>query len=900
MDINSMRKLSYLGLIGYFCCLSVIVHGKGKTPPFIVAELKCENLINPLGIDNAAPHFSWKQRSIEPKGGQAYYEIQVASDSILLTQGKANLWHSEKVKSDASVMVPYQGATLNSRSLCYWRVRVWNQKGKVSEWSPAARFGVGILDGGQLRGDYIGLSSEAGKICAPILRKKVRMNGKQTAFLHVNTLGYHEIYINGKKVSDDVLSPAVSHLNKRSLIMTYDVTSYLKDGENDLLIWLGQGWYKKTTFGAAYDGPLVKAELDILKDGKWELLAATDTSWNGCESGYSDTGTWRALQFGGERVDGRILPADLSRRTLDQMKWYPVVKIDVPQQVASPQTCEANKIQKVTKPVSIKKMEENTWLVDMGRVLTGWFQMTMPLLPEGHEVTMEYSDNLNKQGEFEKQGESDIYITAGRQGECFSNKFNHHAYRYVRITNLPVKPEIDWMKALQIYGDYQQTSAFECSDPDLNAIHNLIQYTMKCLTFSGYMVDCPHLERAGYGGDGNSSTMALQTMYDVAPTFENWIQTWGDSMREGGSLPHVGPNPGAGGGGPYWCGFIVQAPWRTYLNYNDSRLIEKYYPKMKEWFKYVDKYTVDGLLKRWPDTKYRDWFLGDWLAPMGVDAGNQSSVDLVNNCFISECLGMMEKIALTLGKKEEAEEFAVRREKLNKLIHQTFYRADEGIYATGSQLDMSYPMLVGVVPEDLYDNVKEKMIAVTEQKHNGHIAVGLVGVPILTEWMIRNREVDLAYRMLKKRDYPGYLHMIDNGATATWEYWSGERSRVHNCYNGIGTWFYQAIGGLRPDEEAPGYKHVFIDPQIPAGVTWAKVTKESPYGTMTANWKLDGGQLNIHVTLPAGVEGTVVMPVNAAACEMNGKKIKITGGKIHAEKSITVKSGSYDFVISLM
>ena len=106
-------------------------------------------------------------------------------------------------------------------------------------------------------------------------------------------------------------------------------------------------------------------------------------------------------------------------------------------------------------------------------------------------------------------------------------------------------------------------------------------------------------------------------------------------------------------------------------------------------------------------------------------------------------------------------------------------------------MDMCYPMLVGAVPDSLYDDVKRKMMTDTEKQHKGHIAVGLVGVPILTEWAIRNREVDFLYQMLKKRDYPGYLYMIDNGATATWEYWSGERSRVHNCYNGIGTWFYQ-------------------------------------------------------------------------------------------------------------
>ena len=892
--MNRMKRLLCLGLICYFCCLSMIVYGNENTSPFYLAELKCENLIDPLGIDNVTPHFSWKLKGDGWKGGQTYYEIQVASDSILLVQDKADLWNTGKLKSNASVMVPYRGKTLTSRSLCYWRVRVWDAKKQASSWSPVARFGVGILDQSQMKGEYIGASVEGGKICAPILRKKVKLTQGETSFLHVNTLGYHEIYINGRKVGEDVLTPAVSHLSKRSLIVTYDITPYLREGENDLLIWLGQGWYKTTTFGAAYEGPLVKAELDVLRNGKWEVVTKTDGLWYGCESGYSDTGTWRALQFGGERVDGRILPRDLSTQALDKMKWTPVVKVNVPDHIASPQMCEINKIHQILQAVSVKKLGESLWLVDMGKVQTGWFEMQMPILPAGHEVIMEYSDNLTKDGEFDKQGESDIYISGGKQGEYFRNKFNHHAFRYVRVSNLPQKPEIGAMKSLQIYGDYKQTATFECSDADLNAIHQMIQYTMKCLTFSGYMVDCPHLERAGYGGDGNSSTMSLQTMYDVAPTFENWVQTWGDSMREGGSLPHVGPNPGAGGGGPYWCGFFVQAPWRTYVNYNDPRLIEKYYSQMKEWFKYVDKYTVDGLLKRWPDTKYRDWYLGDWLAPMGVDAGNQASVDLVSNCFISECLSTMYKTAITLGKREEAEEFAMRREKLNKLIHQTFYREDEGIYSTGSQLDMCYPMLVGVVPDSLYNKVKENVVAMTEEKYKGHIAVGLVGVPILTEWAVRNKQVDFFYQMMKKRDYPGYLYMIDHGATATWEYWSGERSRVHNCYNGIGTWFYQAVGGIRLDEAKPGYRHFYVDPQIPNGVTWAKVTKESPYGTIAVNWKLkDDNQLNLQLTVPAGTTATVCIPNNAVSCKKNKKKVSVK------EQTVDVEAGHYDFLFNL-
>ena len=889
-----MRNKKLLLGIGIMCCLwclPKIVHGKENKVSFSLVELKCENMVDPLGIDNVTPHLSWKLKGDGVVDGQAFYEIQVASDSLLLIGGKADLWKSGKLKSDVSVMVPYQGLPLASRSLCYWRVRVWDRKRHVSQWSPVARFSVGLLNKEQIHGVYIGSSPEGGKVCAPLLRKKVQIGELATTFLYVNSLGYHEVYVNGKKVTENVLTPAVSQLNKRSLMVTYDVSSYLKEGENDLLIWLGQGWYKKTTFGAAYDGPLVKAELNMLRNGKWEVLTATDTSWRGRESGYSDTGNWCALQFGGERVDGRIVPTDFSTYSLDKMKWYPVVEVNVPRHIVSPQMCEANKIHQTLQPVSIRKLSEDTWLVDMGRIQTGWFEMKMPMLSAGHEVTMEYSDNLTKEGEFDKQGESDVYIAGGQRGEYFRNKFNHHAYRYVRISNLPARPKTEWIKSLQIYGDYRQTATFECSDADLNAIHNMIQYTMKCLTFSGYMVDCPHLERAGYGGDGNSSTMSLQTMYDVAPTFTNWIQTWGDSMREGGSLAHVGPNPGAGGGGPYWCGFIVQAPWRTYVNYNDPRLIKNYYPKMKEWFSYVDKYTVDGLLKRWPDTQYRDWFLGEWLAPIGVDSGAQSSVDLVNNCFISLCLGTMEKIALMLGEKEEAEKFAMRRKNLNELIHQKFYHPGKGIYSTGSQLDMCYPMLVGAVPDSLYDDVKRKMMTDTEKQHKGHIAVGLVGVPILTEWAIRNREVDFLYQMLKKRDYPGYLYMIDNGATATWEYWSGERSRVHNCYNGIGTWFYQAIGGLRIDESVPGYQHVFIDPQIPKGLTWAKMAKDTPYGVIVVDWELTDNIMDLQVDIPVGVTATLCIPDEAVSCMMDGKNIRIE------KKMIQLKAGNFKYYI---
>ena len=713
------------------------------------------------------------------------------------------------------------------------------------------------------------------------------------AFLHVASLGYHEAYLNGRKVDASVLAPAVSQLDKRALIVTYDVTSLLKPGENELLLWIGKGWYKQNTFKAEHDGPVACAELSVLnKNGGWDTLVATDDTWEGRESGYADTGSWFALQFGGERIDARRLPASLTSAGLDKLDWGKTAEINVASRRLTPQMCEPNKVQETLSPKSITLLENGMWLVDMGKVLTGWFELQIPSLPAGHELKVSYSDFMKPDGTIEEQGESDIYVASGRTADLFCNKFHHHAFRYAKISGLPCKPQPAQVKAYLVHGDYRPASTFVCSDRDLNAIHDMVNYTLRCLTFSGYMVDCPHLERTGYGGDGNSSTQVFQTMYDAAPTYLNWLQAWEDVIQPDGGLPHVAP-AGGGGGGPYWCGFIVLAPWRTYLNYGDSRLLERCYDDMKAWMGYVRKYMADGLLRRWPDTDYRGWYLGDWLAPMGVDSGNQASIDLVNNCFVSDCLEALGRVAGALGRADEAKGFAAEKETLNKRIHQAFYKTEEHIYATGSQLDMTYPMLVGVVPSELYASVKDEMERRTAEQYRGHIGVGLVGVPILTEWAVQNRAADWMYRLLKQPDYPGYLHMLLNGATTTWEYWSGERSRVHNCYNGIGNWFYQAIGGIRPDADKAGYKHFFIEPQIPQGVTWAHTTKDTPYGTVVVNWALKDGGLKVHVSIPIGSTADLRLPGNASLCKVNGKDVALT------EESLPLEAGTYDIEASL-
>ena len=828
-----------------------------------ITQLRCEGLNNPLGIDNTFPHFSWLLNSVDK---QIAFQILVASDKTLLAEGKADLWDSGKTESSESTWITYNGKPLQSKNVAYWKVRIWDSEGQVSDWSETASFGIGLLTPSDWQAAYIGLQSHDTKIHSPLLWKSFTWNGKgEKALLHINSLGYHEAYINGKPASDAILSPAVSQFEKRSLICTYDITPLLKKGENDIVLWLGKGWYQDGLAGVITGGPYVKAQVEQLYKGDSTPILVTDASWQGRESGYASTGTWQWSRFGGERVDANQLLPDLTSASLKAADWSPVRIATIPEHQVSPQMVEFNKIQQELHPIACHAEGDTAWIFDMGTNLAGWTKIKFPPLKQGQQVRISYCDFLDKDGkfreiQFQKIYHDDYYIANGKGNETFMNKFNYQAYRYLRIVNVEKAPELSDITAYLIHTDYDGASTFACSDNDLNAIHDMVQYTLRCLTLGGYMVDCPHLERLGYGGDGNASTLTAQTMFSLSPLYLNWMQAWADCMREGGSMPHTAPNPYKAGGGPYWCGFIISASWHTYVNYGDRRLLERYYPYMQQWLGYAEANSEKGLLKTWPNTEYRNWFLGDWATPEGIIQTDPASIDVVNNSYLVICYETISKIAKVLGKETDIPAYQAKAKALKQAIHTNYFHPEKKNYSTGTQIDHIIPMLAGVTPEEELPEVENSLYQVTADRFKGHLSTGLVGVPIITEWAIKNKKADFMYNMLKKRDYPSYLYMLDNGATTMWEHWNGERSHIHNCYNGIGSWFYQALAGIRPDEQVPGYKHFFIEPQIIEPLTWVEASQNTPFGPVKVRWEKKENTLDFNITVPNGSTATLVLP----------------------------------------
>lgn len=830
-------------------CISVFFLAVSCTGPH-ASDLKCENLCDPLGIDSASPHFSWfLSREIS---SQKAYRIQVSSDPDILEKGKADLWDSGKVDSDASVMIPYSGISLNSRDECFWRVKIWNENDKSGGWSRIARFSIGLLDG--MAGEYIGAFEGSGE--APRFVSSFNAVRGLEYFVHVNSLGYHELFVNGKRIGDAVMVPAVSQMDRTSLIITYDISDCVVSGENSIEIWAGAGWYRKHTFNAVYDGPLVNVQVEEKdKGGKWNTIQTTGSHWKALRSGYTEPGSWLSYQFVGENADARVF---------GNSDYEPVDVVCINGIRAVPVMCEPNLVYETFNPVSIRSLDKLCgyesdgpfYVADMGKNFTGQMEYHFPAMPEGSVVTVLYSDN-DRPSEFSEQ---DCFISSGREGgDTFRHHFAHHSFRYAYFVGLNSVPSAGDITAYRFHTGFADASSFECSDPDMNAIHDMVKYTLANLSFSGYQVDCPHIERLGYGGDGNSSTMSMQTMFEAAPMYINWLTAWKDVIHEDGGLPHTAPCPIRAGGGPYWCGFPIMASYRSLINYGDSRMIERFYPVMKHWLDYVDAYTVDGLLHAWPDTDYRGWYLGDWIPPFEDEAKNPESVDLVNNCSLSQNYSALAEIAGALGIEEDRILFTERKEALNKRIHDQFFHPESNTYGTGTQIDMAYPMLVGAVPAGYYPLIKDSFHHIVSDRYEGHLSTGLVGVPVVTECCVVNKDVQLMYDMLKRHDYPGYLYMIDNGATTTWEYWDDDaRSHFHNCFNGIGTWFYQALGGLLP--LAPGYRQFSVEPQVPDGIDWVDVSKLTPYGEIRVSWKKEGGIVVCNIQVPAGSTARYIFP----------------------------------------
>lgn len=727
----------------------------------------------------------------------------------------------------------------------------------------------------------------------------------ESALVTVNVMGFYELYVNGRKVGDEVMSPALSNYHKRSLYLTYDLKPYLRKGRNSIGLWLGHGWYWKTLDGRRnpavnYNTAIARLQLDMTVKGR-PVRIGTDGAWRCKASGRQIIGPWNWNQMGGEIVDARIEDPQWADPDLDDSKWFPVTIVPSPAIPADAQKCPPMRVLKTLPAISCTNVAASgkaTYELDFGTNLTGWMKLHLRGLRTGEIITIQYADKKNPYQTF---NQSDRFISAGKAEEEFCSRFNYHGFRYAIVEGLPAAPTLSDAKAQLIGADWETCGDFSCSSALFNRMHEVNLRTIHSLSQSGFLSDCPHRERLGYG-DGQVSIESCIMNFRMTPFYEKWATDWFDGAEPDGYLPHTAPHYKSGGGGPGWGGCAQALTWRNFLYYADKRIVELNYDACRRYIEAIESHAKDGVVRAFGG----DWdFIGDWVPPgRGMDTKNwppRPAAELFNNCYHLYLREQLAQMADILGRHDEAKACRAELERLRPLIHTSFYNKGGQIYVLDEQSYQLMPLMTDVVPVELRATIMNKLEDGILVNHKGHLDTGMLGTYFLLNYLNKIGRDDLIFTIVSQTTYPGWGFMLDQGATTWWEQWNGYWSHIHSCFTSLDGWFYQGLAGIQADPTAPGFRKIIIKPAIVGDLTWVKAHHDSPYGRISSSWRREGHKLTMEVTIPANTTATVyVTAKDASGVTESGKSaLKAKGVKFQLMENGTavfaVGSGAYRF-----
>lgn len=912
-----MKKLlrqnnRFRDVILLFLMISLFVSCQTRTDfsYLFIDNLKCEYLESPLGIDALSPRLSWQIKNDGVRGEkQTAYRIMVASSIEKLSKDDADFWDSGMVQTDQSRHIEYKGEPLRSGIQCFWKVMVWDKDGKPSKWSDPALWTMGLLTKEDWSAQWI-VSPDS--VTSPYYRHSFHLDEVPgNAPIYIASLGYYELFINGKKVGEEVLAPAVSNYDERTYYQTYDVADLLKEGSNSIGIWMGTGWYSPGLPGVKHTSPVVRLQLHIPN----QQSIVTEEGWETKTSARSLIGEWKWGKFGGELVDARAIDGHWWDKERSKEGWKPVMLAEVADVPCTFQKCRNNIQLEQINPVSIEPLDDSSLVVDFGTNLTGMIKIKFHNLDKGKKITIHYADLDGRYPEeawrlrmaykgFASYNQRDEFISAGKGEEHFTNVFNYHGYRYAIIEGLNYMPEKEDMAAIPVETEVPEVGSFRCSNELYNRIHKMVRWTYRSLNLGGQTVDCPHRERLGYG-DGQTAMDLGCYNFDASTLYTKWSENWWDEQKEDGFVPFVAPTPHMTGGGPAWGAMSIVVPWKTYLFYGDKKLLETGYPYMKRYMDYLGDHCIDGIMQdifpgeKWPN-------LGDWVPPgKGMDKKewvDDNSRRFFNNCYRLYLLQIMMKVGEITGKNEDIRVFGEELNMARKAIHKKWYNPADSTYANGEQPYLIFPLKTGVTPDELKEAVFEKYLRTMLVQDKGHLNTGMIGTQITFDYLLETHRNDLIDIMVNKKTYPGWGYMIEKGATTCWEQWNGFYSQIHSCFPYIGGWFYRGLAGIQWDPENPGFKKFLLRPALVESVNWVNCSYESAYGEIVSNWKIENGKFIWDVSIPANSSARVYIP---------GKEIRVDGEKIANSKHLRflqqeeqtgvfeIESGDYEITSSL-
>lgn len=885
-------------------CLGLAALLAMKPPaPLGITALRTEYLTNPLGIDAARPRLSWKLTSAERNTVQAAYQIQVTQPEGLL------LWDSGRVTSDQSVFVAYGGPALESRTRYIWRVRVWDTKGRASAWSEPESWEMGLLQPSDWTAAWIGTADTvAGP--SPLLRRAFKVAGPiVTARIYATSLGLYELYLNGQRVDDRLFTPGWTSYRRRLQYQTYDVTKLLRTGDNAIGAMLGDGWYRgqlgfsggRAIYGKRL-GLLLQLEIHY-RDGRTERVGS-DSQWK------TTTGPILASDmYGGETYDARQEQSGWANAGFDDHAWTAVQHLDpTGSRLLAPDSPPVRRVAEI-RPVAIRRAPSGETIFDLGQNFTGWARLKMRG-PAGTTVTLRFAEVLDRDGNLytanlRRAAQTDRYTLKGGSEEVYEPHFTFHGFRYVGVSGLPVPGDTTTITGIAVSSDLSRTGLFETSDSLLNRLQHNIVWGQRS-NFLDVPTDCPQRdERLGWTGDAQVFAPTAAFNMDVSGFFSKWLGDVAADQDPSGSLPWVipdvlGADSAHGSGTAGWSDAAVVVPWAAYVAYGDRGLLERQYPSMRAWVAFERRRAGPSLIWR------PGWQFGDWLALHSEDPsypGATTSTDFIATAYFAHSTDLVARAARALGKDADAARYDALFREVRAAFNREFV-SSSGRVGENTQTAYALAIAFGLLPDSVVAAAADRLAADVRAR-GMHLTTGFLGTPQLLPVLSATGHFDEAYALLMQRTYPSWLYPITRGATTMWERWDGIRpdssfedagmnSFNHYAFGAVGDWMYRTIGGINLDQSAPGGKKVRIAPLPGGGLTYAKASLETAYGTVASSWRIDGPRFVLAVTVAPNTTAEVMLRQTTPQ--------NVTGlAGLHdvqqrgSDLIVTVGSGDYEF-----
>jgi alpha-L-rhamnosidase len=1048
-----------------------------------VSDLRCEHLENPQGIDAVQPRLSWMLQSGERNVKQGAYQILVSSSAAKLDAGKGDLWDSDKVPSDSSVLLLYAGKTLASRAECFWKIRVWDENGKVSAWSKPALWTMGILnpadwnqakwigqDGEDATNFLSGTSwiwSEDASVETNYFRRVVtipanrkikraifeytgdnecrgwidnfdlgaRNNFKTVKWNNITTrlesgktyvfgftgqhkanetnpagiigkltieftdgetqiiptddkwkvsanadadwnaatfddskwnaakvlgpaemqpwgaprtaesrrqparylrkdfsvekkiaratvsfcgLGLSELYLNGQKVGDAVLSPAFAQYDKREFYVTYDVTKNLQRGANALGMILGNGRFyadrSKVYAGTVSFGwPKLLLNLHLeFADGSTQEIVS-DESWQ-----ITTNGPIRANNdYDGEEHDARMELDDWSKAdykkhptsniqhpTSKETEWHPAQIVSAPGGVLSAQMQEPIRVTETLKPVSANEIKPGVFIFDLGQNMAGWCRLRVSG-KAGTQVTLRHAETLKPDGSLYMANlrgaeATDIYTIRGTgKMETWEPRFVTHGFRYVEVTGFPGQPDLNSIEGRVVNDDLPVAGNFLCSNDLINRIYTNIVWGTRG-NYRSIPTDCPQRdERQGWLGDRSEECKGEAYLFDISALYAKWRQDMADAQRPNGVIPDVAP--------AFWPIYSDNVTWPSSAiiipsalerQFGDTGSIGKNYAGAKLWMEHILTLATNNIISK-------DSY-GDWCVPPeephlihSKDPARQTDKALLATSYYYYDLCLMEKYATQLGKTDDAARWKILAEDFKAAFNDKFLDREKGQYSNGTQTSCVLPLAFGLVPDDMRAKIFAHLVDKIENETHGHIGTGLIGGQYLNRVLSDNGRADLCYTIASQKDYPSWGYMVEQGATTIWELWNGNtadptmNSGNHVMLIGdLVVWFYEYLAGIAP--ASPGFKTIVMKPMPVGDLKFVKATHNSPYGLISSEWHRAGNKFDWQIEIPPNTTATVYVPATSL------ETVKVKGAKAlrfeNGRAIFELGSGKYHFI----